>query len=167
MKTLVLNLALVLFLFSIVGTVLAKEEESPWKPAPPGMPEGVKIAVVEGNPDKTGTFIIQVKFPKKMEMGMHTHVRREQVVVVKGRIYLGFGDKFKTSKARSIRTGEYFVNAPGASHFVYTKDEECIVQITGEGPWEISFGDETEEKEPAEHPEKPEPPKKKSTYRVR
>jgi hypothetical protein len=45
--------------------------EAKWGPAPPVLPKGVQIAVLSGDPTKSGPFVVRLKLPEH-----HGHIRQ-------------------------------------------------------------------------------------------
>ena len=117
------------------GTIQVHAKSIHWKTAPPAMPRGAKIAVIEGDQTKSGIFTLRIKFPAGAIVQPHWHPRPERVTVLSGRVMVGFGDVVDTSKTTTFRAGDFYVNQPEAHHFVVVP-VETVVQVTGEGPWE-------------------------------
>ena len=111
-----------------------------WKAGPPTMPKGSKIAVLEGDPSKSGIFTIRIKFPQGAIVHPHWHPRPERVTVLSGRVMVGFGDVVDQTATRTFVAGDFYVNPPEAHHYVIVP-VETVVQITGEGPWETHLLD--------------------------
>lgn len=110
-----------------------------WKAAPPTLPKGTQIAVLEGNPKTEGLFTIRLKAPVGMKLPVHQHPGPERVTIISGEIYVGFGDNYDEGISTKFTTGDYYVNPPNHDHYVFTKDKEAIVQITGMGPWKVIY----------------------------
>lgn len=121
---------------SVQHVVLADEIQ--WNPCPPNLPEGCEIAVLEGDPKSSGLFTVRFKVKKGFMMPSHTHPENERVTVISGRVSVGFGAKAKQQEARHFEAGDYYVNASNAVHKVWA-DSDCILQITGIGPWKADF----------------------------
>ena len=110
-----------------------------WQAAPPSLPKGTQFAVLEGNPKNDGIFTIRLKAPVGMKLPVHQHPGPERVTIISGDIYVGFGENFDETVSTKFTTGDYYVNPPGHDHYVFTKDKEAIVQITGMGPWKVIY----------------------------
>ncbi len=106
-----------------------------WKSAPATMPKGAKIAVLEGDPTKSGIFTLRIKFPQGAVVQPHWHPRPERVTVISGRVMVGFGEVVDSGATTTFHAGDFYVNQPDAHHFVIVP-VETVVQVTGEGPWE-------------------------------
>jgi mannose-6-phosphate isomerase-like protein (cupin superfamily) len=131
MQSLLLALAL---LFAIPpGTIQVTKVT--WKPGPPSMPKGAQIAVLEGDQTKPGIFTLRLKMPRGSRVPPHWHPRPERVTVLSGEAQVGFGDKV-SSDVTTFRAGSFYVNPPQSHHFVLFP-QETVIQITGEGPWEV------------------------------
>jgi quercetin dioxygenase-like cupin family protein len=107
-----------------------------FRPAPPSMPNGVELAVLEGNPQAPGIFTLRLKAPPGFLLPPHTHPVEERVTVLSGSVAVGFGKRVERKSARTFGPGAFYVNPPGAPHYVFS-DEGAVVQITGVGPWKV------------------------------
>lgn len=123
------------------GTIQVFSNEIKWRKAAPSLPEGTMLAVLEGHPKKSGLFTIRLKTPKHMRLAVHQHPGPERVTILQGDLYVGFGDKMNIDVATQYQAGDYYVTPPGNDHYVFTKDKEAVIQITGMGPWEVVFKD--------------------------
>jgi quercetin dioxygenase-like cupin family protein len=72
--------------------VSANTGDLKWGPAPPGLPPGGQVAVVDGDPGKAGPFIMAVKLPAGYKVPPHWHPTDENVVVTSGSLLMGVGD---------------------------------------------------------------------------
>ena len=109
-----------------------------WQDGPPSLPSGAQIAVLEGNPGKSGPFVFRVKVPDGYTIPPHTHPRPERVTVISGTFNIGMGEKFDKSKAKEMPAGSYGTWPAGMKHFVWVKGE-TVVQFHGDGPWTIHY----------------------------
>jgi quercetin dioxygenase-like cupin family protein len=104
-----------------------------WNDAPPSMPKGTKMAVLEGSPRDAGIFTIRLKVPAGAAIAPHTHPRPERVTVLSGRITVSIEGKETTFGA-----GGFYVNPPNEVHSL-SIGEESVLQLTCEGPWEVHY----------------------------
>jgi quercetin dioxygenase-like cupin family protein len=107
-----------------------------FRPAPPSMPKGVELAVLEGDPQKPGIFTLRLKAAPGFLLPPHTHPVEERVTVLAGSISVGFGSRVERGSARKFGAGAFYVTPPGVAHYVFS-DEGATVQITGVGPWKV------------------------------
>src|ERR1700751_2582121 len=63
-----------------------------WNDAPPGLPPGAKMAVLDGDPNKPGSFTVRLQTPDGYKIMPHTHPTAERVTVISGTAHLGAGD---------------------------------------------------------------------------
>ena len=112
--------------------------ELQWVDAPPSVPPGAKIAVLEGDPKKPGPFTLRFKIPADYKVPPHWHPGVEHVTVLSGTIYVGVGDMFDPAKGQALSAGSFSVMQPKTPHFAWTK-EETILQLHGVGPWGINY----------------------------
>lgn len=111
-----------------------------WQDAPPGMPPGSQIAVLEGDPKSAGLFTLRIRVPAGSRLAPHWHPRDERVTVLSGRVGVGFGEVFDEAGLQHFVGGSYYVNPAGSRHYL-SMPAETLVQITGMGPWETHFVD--------------------------
>jgi ChrR-like protein with cupin domain len=109
-----------------------------WQDGPSSLPEGAKIAILEGDPTKPGPFVFRVKMPDGYRIPPHTHPKPERVTVIAGTFNLGMGDKFDATKGEAMPAGSYGMWPAGMKHYVWVKGE-TIVQFHGDGPWTINY----------------------------
>jgi quercetin dioxygenase-like cupin family protein len=95
---------------------------------------GVKFAVIEGDPSKPGVYVVRVKFPPGIMSRPHFHPEDRYAVVLKGTWYTGTGDTFDPDKTVGLMPGSFMKHPAGAHHFDGAKDEEVILQLIGVGP---------------------------------
>ncbi|WP_165499008.1 cupin domain-containing protein [Gramella sp. KN1008] len=124
---------------SVQHVVLA--EDIQWKPCPPNLPGGCEIVVLEGDPKSPDLFTIRFKVKEGFKMPSHTHPRDERVTVISGKVSVAFGREATHEEARQFGPGDYYVNSRDAVHTVWA-DSDCILQITGIGPWQAKFIEE-------------------------
>lgn len=111
-----------------------------WNDAPSIGP-GAKVAVIDGDPKSSGSFVMRLKLPPKTKIGVHTHPADENVTVLSGTLHFAAGDKFDTKTAKPFGPGSYFSIAKGKPMFAYTTDKETVLQLNGTGPWGLAYLD--------------------------
>jgi hypothetical protein len=111
-----------------------------WTDAPPSLPPGAKIAVLEGDPASAGPFTFRIKVPAGYRIPAHFHPQIEHVTVISGAFNMGTGDKLDTTKGKALPPGGFAVMQIGTRHFAWA-DVETVVQVHGVGPWGITYVD--------------------------
>jgi quercetin dioxygenase-like cupin family protein len=112
--------------------------ELTWEDAPPGLPPGAKMAVLDGDPTKKGSFTVRLQTPGGYKIPPHTHPTAERITVISGTFHLEMGDKFDEAAGREMAVGSFAVMPAGMKHFAWNTGES-IVQIHSEGPFEIKY----------------------------
>ena len=133
-------LAAALALFSVTaradkdkaGFVRVTPDEVKWMDRP-GY-DGVKFAVIQGDPSKPGVYVVRAKFSPGAMTRPHWHPEERYVTVLSGTWYAGEGDTFDPDKTVPLKAGSFMMHPAKAHHFDGAKDEEVIVQIIGIGP---------------------------------
>lgn len=124
------------------GAIRVFPDEIQWGEAPPSLPPGAKVSILEGNPGLETFFTMRVKFPPYYKLPAHWHPKDERVTVIEGAVYVGFGDVTDTTNAQKFTQGAYYVNPTESHHFVFTQSEGVVMQISGIGPWGITYVEE-------------------------
>src|ERR1041384_4620537 len=148
----------ILFVFSVISTAAAlafaaeeskttatsttehrvmKPADLKWGEAPPGLPAGGKMAVLNGDPTQSGPFTVRLKAPTGYKVMPHTHPTDERLTVISGSFRIGMGEKFDEATMQEMGPGSYIVLPSGMVHFAKGA-KEAIVQIDSEGPFQIN-----------------------------
>ena len=106
-----------------------------WTDAPPSMPKGAKIAVLQGDPGKAGPFVIRLKAPAGYKIEPHWHSQDENLTVISGTFYLGMGDKLDMKSAHALSAGGFHFLPGKAHHYAFTQ-VPTVVQVNGNGPFD-------------------------------
>lgn len=118
--------------------VVALSDRLEWKDAPPSLPPGAKVAVIEGDMTKPGFFAVRIKAPDGYRVPPHTHPGAERVTILAGTLHLGNGDTFDAANTTALPAGSYSSMPPGMHHFAWCEGE-TIIQIATIGPWGINY----------------------------
>jgi quercetin dioxygenase-like cupin family protein len=100
----------------------------------PSVPPTMQMMMIYGAPNKPGPFIFRAKFPPGYKLPPHKHPDVRTVTVLKGTYYSAIGDRFDESKLQAFPAGTFYFTPANTGHFSATKDEEVIIQESGEGP---------------------------------
>jgi quercetin dioxygenase-like cupin family protein len=147
MKTIALGIAVA---YCIAGGAQAQvnSQDLTWGPAPPVFAKGAQMAVLAGDPSKTGQFVIRLKVPAGYKVAAHHHPTDEYVTVVEGDFSLGMGDKLDETKGASLRPGGFAEAPANMNHYAWSKGG-AVIQVSAAGPFEMIYVN------PADDPTKP------------
>jgi quercetin dioxygenase-like cupin family protein len=109
-----------------------------WGPAPPVLPKGAELAVMAGDPAKTGFVSLRLKLPAGYTIPPHTHPTDEHVTVLSGSLALGMGDTIDPKAQIVLKAGGYGVAAAGMHHYATTKTG-AVIQVDMMGPFAITY----------------------------
>jgi len=114
-------------------------ESIQWGPAPPFVPPGAQLAVVEGNPmASTGDYTVRLKMPDGYRIAPHWHPKRENVTVIAGTLKVGMGDHFEEAGMMSFPAGSFAYLEPDMHHYVMASGD-VVVQIHGMAPVQFNY----------------------------
>jgi quercetin dioxygenase-like cupin family protein len=118
--------------------VFINSKDIKWGDAPPSIPKGAKLAVLQGDPGKPGPFVIRLMLPPGFKLPPHAHSQDESLTVISGTFYFGTGDKIEMSKAHALNAGGFHALSAGDHHYAFTK-AQTVVQVNGMGPFNITY----------------------------
>lgn len=105
----------------------------------PAFPKGAQSILIHGDPAKPEFFIIRLKFPPNYIVPAHTHPAFESVTVMSGSMGSGMGETVDTSKGKMLGAGSLLLLPANHPHYVWTEDEETIIQVAATGPFDIIY----------------------------
>ncbi|HTC95572.1 MAG TPA: cupin domain-containing protein [Terriglobales bacterium] len=111
----------------------------PWGPAPPFVPAGAQLAVLEGNPGaSSGDYTVRLKMPAGYRIAPHWHPQRENVTVISGTFKVGMGDTFDKNKMTAFLAGSFAFLDPDMHHYAMA-GSEVVVQVHGTAPLQFNY----------------------------
>ncbi len=100
---------------------------------------GIKMAVIAGDPSKPGPYLIRVVFPPGIMSAPHFHQEDRHVTVMQGTWLAGKDDSWDPSSTQALAAGSYMKHPAGAIHYDGGGTEGATVQIMGMGPSSTTF----------------------------
>lgn len=109
-----------------------------WKDNP-SLPKGAQIAILVGDPTKTGDVVVlRAKFPANYLVPPHTHPYAETVTLISGSVGFGVGEKVEKN-GDLLKPGAFYAQPANHAHYVWTGDEEGIIEVHFVGPGGINY----------------------------
>ena len=68
----------------------------------------------------------------------HTHPTAEHITVLSGTFHVGNGDKFDENAGLMMGPGSFMAMPAVMKHFAWS-NEESVIQVHAEGPFEINY----------------------------
>jgi quercetin dioxygenase-like cupin family protein len=93
---------------------------------------------MQGDPGKSGVYTVRLRMPARYVIKAHFHPTDEEVTVLSGTLLVGMGDTVHTRGAQRLTAGG-FITAPKDAHHYAMARGVTIVQVHGEGPFEITY----------------------------
>jgi Domain of unknown function (DUF4437) len=142
---------------ALTGAAAAKEKASRAKPEaitiaaadvkygppPPVLPPGAQLAVLRGDPGKKGPFAMRFKMPDGYKIAPHWHTNDEELTILGGTFVLGMGDK-AGENLHTMEVGAYHF-LPGKMHHSAQSKGETLIEIHGNGPFDLHYLDPTDD----------------------
>jgi hypothetical protein len=109
-----------------------------WGPAPPALPPGAQLSVLDGNPGAKGPVTMRLKLPANYDIPPHWHSMDERLTLISGALRVGMGDTIDRAHSDTLAPGD-FVSLPAKMHHYAWTATPTIVQIDLEGPFDIFY----------------------------
>ena len=107
----------------------------------PGFDPGIKLAVLSGDPTKTGDYVLRLMFPAGYRFPVHWHPGVENLTVVSGTFLLGMGNSADWSAVKTYTPGDFISVPPRHAHFGGSAaGGPAVVQLHGQGPLQVVLG---------------------------
>jgi hypothetical protein len=120
------------------AAVMVLPSEARWSPAPPSLPAGAEITVLEGDPTQSGPFTLQLRVPDGYKVAPHWHPTDERLTLVKGTLMMGMGDKWMDDDMKEMTPGAFVLLPNHSPHYVQAKGE-AILQVQATGPFDLTY----------------------------
>lgn len=124
--------------FAQAKHIIVPPDQVKWGPAPPALPAGAQLAVLEGNPGEKGDVTLRLKMPANYVIPPHWHSMTESVTVLSGTFYVGAGDTLDKKGSQLLQPGG-FVSLPAKMHHFAWVSAPTVVQINLQGPFDIFY----------------------------
>jgi len=101
---------------------------------------GLSTAVAEGDPGKPGSFVLMLKIADGAWIPPHWHNVDKRLVVIRGQVRMGMGDRLDPAATRLLPAGGIAVVPAGSRHYEGGTGE-TIVALLATGPFTTAFVD--------------------------
>src|SRR5580698_5391797 len=115
-------------------------EEVEWQPFP-AFPPAARLAVLIGDPQLAGPYVIRVKLPMGTRMMPHRHPEDRIYTVISGIFYIGLGEEFNEERLVAYAAGSVVVLPGGQPHFHFAKSGEYVTQVSAIVPLGLDYVD--------------------------
>lgn len=104
-------------------------------------PTLARIAILFGDPTRSGPYVIRVRLPANVRMMPHRHVEDRIYTVISGVFYVGIGDVFDETRLTAHAPGSVVVLPAGTAHFHWARSGEYVTQVSAVGPLGLEYVD--------------------------
>jgi hypothetical protein len=119
--------------------VVLAPDDMKWGPAPPSLPPGAEMTLLDGDPGKAGVpFTLRAKLPDGYTVPPHWHPTDERVTVLQGTLLVDQADKVNLDTAHAMPAGS-FMRMPKHVHHYASAKGETIIQVNGMGPFAVTY----------------------------
>jgi hypothetical protein len=103
-----------------------------WTKSPDG--KGPETAILYGDPDKPGFYMLLTKWPPHTMSRPHFHPNDRFITVLKGTWWVGWGTKYDPASTFPMPEGSFVRHFGKKIHYDGSKDGEVILEMAGQGP---------------------------------
>jgi hypothetical protein len=97
-------------------------------------PAGAAQAVLVGDPDKPGLYIVLTKWHAHHMSRPHFHPNDRYITVLSGTWWVGTGKKYDPASTVPLPPGSFVTHFGKQIHYDGAKDEDVVLEMIGEGP---------------------------------
>jgi len=97
-------------------------------------PNGSEQAVLAGDPDKPGLYVVLYKWTAHHMSRPHFHPNDRFITVISGTWWVGTGPKFDPDSTVPLPPGSFVKHFGKQIHYDGAKDGDTVLEIVGEGP---------------------------------
>ena len=102
----------------------------PWVESPAGSSQ----AVLRGDPEKPGPYIVLTKWHAGHMSRPHFHPNDRFITVISGTWWVGTGTKYDPNSTVPMPPGSFVTHFGKQVHYDGAKDGDVVLEIVGEGP---------------------------------
>jgi hypothetical protein len=126
------------------GFRVIRAEDVEWRPFA-AFPPAARLAVLVGDPQRSGGYVIRVRLPDGTKMMPHRHPESRVYTVISGVFYIGLGERFDPDLLTAHGVGSVIVLPGGQAHFHWARSGEYVTQVTAWGPLGLSYVDSADD----------------------
>ena len=97
-------------------------------------PNGAKQAILAGDPDKPGLYVVLVKWTAHKMSRPHFHPNDRFITVISGTWWVGTGSKYDPDSTVAMPAGSFVTHFGKQVHYDGAKDGDAVLEIVGIGP---------------------------------
>jgi hypothetical protein len=105
-------------------------DKIPWVESPAGSAQ----AVLRGDPEKPGPYIVLTKWHAGHMSHPHFHPNDRFITVISGTWWVGTGTKYDPDSTVPMPAGSFVTHFGKQVHYDGAKDGDVVLEIVGEGP---------------------------------
>jgi quercetin dioxygenase-like cupin family protein len=123
---------------AVVAGAFTYQPGPKWGPAPAILPAGAQMAVMRGDPTKSGEFVVRFRLPDGYRIPPHTHPTDEHVTVLEGMFSAGMGKTEKPDSMRMLHPGDSISMPKNQPHYASAMGA-TVVQVRSMGPFAMVY----------------------------
>ncbi|MFO1321362.1 MAG: cupin domain-containing protein [Burkholderiales bacterium] len=120
-----------------VAATAADEPELKWAFVA-GVPRPVEMAIVSGNPDEAGPYVVRYRMPSGMRFAPHKYSDQRELTVVKGIWWMTPGESYNWRDMTEYQQGSVIVREAGKPYYAWARTA-VLIEEKGTGPSTLQY----------------------------
>ena len=104
----------------------------------PKDPMAGEMAVLAGDPSKSGPFTVRMRLKAGAMVKPHSHSTGEYITILSGKARMSFGDIPDEAHAKTLSAGDFLYLPAGQTHTLWI-DEDAVGDLYSTGPFDEKY----------------------------
>jgi quercetin dioxygenase-like cupin family protein len=104
----------------------------------PGFARPIEVAIVSGDPNQPGPYVIRLRMPSGMKIAPQRHPDDRELTILKGIFWSATGESYNWKEMNEYKAGTVLQKPAGAPHYGWARTG-VILEEKGTGPTKIEY----------------------------
>lgn len=104
----------------------------------PGFARPIEVAIVSGDPNQPGPYVIRLRMPSGMKIAPQRHPDDRELTIIKGIFWSATGESYNWKEMNEYKAGTVLQKPAGEPHYGWARTG-VILEEKGTGPTKIEY----------------------------
>ena len=104
----------------------------------PGFARPIEVAIVSGDPNQPGPYVIRLRMPSGMKIAPQRHPDDRELTIIKGIFWSATGESYNWREMNEYKAGTVLQKPAGEPHYGWARTG-VILEEKGTGPTKIEY----------------------------